>query len=189
MSCLRKFLRGFSRCATAFGISLQVRNTGLPRIKKIHAGATQPVAVAGYNFTNYRNTKIKKDLVMESPKNKMVLALISAVFSAYVFWLAWGSEQPATTASLIFTTILGVGFAAATLAMLTDAQHEKLNNIAMLCVGLPSLVLLVFYVWFLYDGTWEFTLGRVKGLVTFGFGVYITGTIASLSENDKASDA
>jgi len=118
---------------------------------------------------------------MQSSKNKAILALISASLSIYIFWLAWGADD-FNLGRAIFSSVLGLGFALSVVAVLNNARSEALNKATMFLVGLPSLILLALFVWFLVDGTWEFTTGKVFGLFSYAYGVYIAGTLANHSE-------
>ncbi|WP_448553325.1 hypothetical protein [Thalassotalea montiporae] len=123
---------------------------------------------------------------MESSKNKLILAVISALLSIYIFWLAWGGDD-FHPGRAVFSSVLGVGFALSVLAVLLGAKSQLLNKATMLLVGVPSLILLALFVWFLVDGTWEFTLSKVAGVFAYAYGVYIAGALASYSEQQEAS--
>ncbi|MET1253810.1 hypothetical protein [Aliikangiella maris] len=123
---------------------------------------------------------------MESSKNKFILAVISALLSIYIFWLAWGADE-FNLGRAVFSSVLGVGFALSVLAVLLGAKSQLLNKATMLLVGVPSLILLALFVWFLVDGTWDFTLSKAAGVFAYAYGVYIAGALASHSEQQEAS--
>lgn len=123
---------------------------------------------------------------MESSRNKFILAVISASLSIYIFWLAWGADD-FNLGRAIFSSVLGAGFALSVIAVLADAKSQILNKATMLLVGLPSLILLALFVWFLFDGTWEFTLSKIAGVFAYTYGVYIAGALANRSDQQEAS--
>ena len=124
---------------------------------------------------------------MNTIKSRIILSTLCALFSAYLFLITFYPDPYKPTWHQIINFVMATGFASSCLALLSKGRFKFLNNMALLCIGLPSLAFIGFFGWMAYQGTLNLTIGGVLFALMCVLGIVSTGSITE-DEEARCSD-
>ena len=123
-----------------------------------------------------------KEYSMDDPKARITTAVLSTAMAALLLWKGWWADEGHTVGQLIFFVVLISGFIVTSLILITGVSIKLLNNMVLLCLGLPSLLFFAGNLWRLYEGAAEFNMATILNLAIWISGLVAAGMVANLSE-------